>query len=393
MRGYSAECFYLSALNLRMKKVLSLLILIAGLQAAQAQPRLPKFIRRMLLDKYSSRKASFFLLPVFSSAPETGVELGASALYSFYSDTAYRSTRVSNIFGYASVTTKHQQHLSLSSSYWAPGNTTHYSVAVSYINFPFDFYGIGNNTLKANRDRVSEKRLKLNFGEEKRLGRYLYIGYVLGGYNYRYRDEQQGGIFNSAAVQYPQGGAGLLAGPSLTFDSRNNNTYTTKGTLVTSYLNVMHGVGMANRYEGAFFNIEFSQFIPLAKRLVLGLDIQNQNLLGGQSPFYLLPALGSDELMRGYYNGRYRDRNFIAGQAELRYRVTDRFGLDGFAATGEVFHSSFDFNGLKPDYGGGLRYFFDVEKGLTLRIDYGIGQKLLNEPRQSGLYLSLGEAF
>ncbi|HTD40879.1 MAG TPA: hypothetical protein VK671_09680, partial [Mucilaginibacter sp.] len=111
------------------------------------------------------------------------------------------------------------------------------------------------------------------------------------------------------------------------------------------------------------------------------------------SPFYLLPALGNDEMMRGYYNGRYRDRNFIAGQTELRYRIWDRVAIVGFLGTGEVAHSSFSLNALKPDYGGGIRYFFDTEKGLSVRADYGIGEKVPGESRQSGFYIGLGQAF
>jgi len=45
-------------------------------------------------------------------------------------------------------------------------------------------------------------------------------------------------------------------------------------------------------------------------------------------------------MMRGYYTGRFRDRNFIAGQTELRYRFADRFGVAAFAGTGEVFHAN-----------------------------------------------------
>jgi outer membrane translocation and assembly module TamA len=97
--------------------------------------------------------------------------------------------------------------------------------------------------------------------------------------------------------------------------------------------------------------------------------------------------------MRGYYNGRYRDRNLIAGQTELRYRLNNRIGIVGFLGTGEVAHASFSINALKPDYGGGLRYFFDTEKGLSIRVDYGIGQKPVGEARESGFYIGLGQAF
>jgi hypothetical protein len=185
----------------------------------------------------------------------------------------------------------------------------------------------------------------------------------------------------------------VFIGPSLIFDTRDNNTYTTKGAIITAYYNLMHGIFSNNNYVGGFLNIEYSQFFKLCNKLILGVDIQEQSLTGGQSPFYLLPELGSDEMMRGYYGGRYRDRNFIAGQTELRYRIGDRIGIVGFLGTGEVAHGDFSMSTLKPNYGGGIRYFFDTEKGLSIRADYGVGEKVAGEARQSGFYIGLGQAF
>ena len=48
---------------------------------------------------------------------------------------------------------------------------------------------------------------------------------------------------------------------------------------------------------------------------------------------------------------------------------------------------------MYSNYGGGLRYFFDVEKGLSVRLDYGVGQKPVGEQRESGFYIGLGQAF
>jgi hypothetical protein len=385
---------YYPRLPFMKKHIFLLCVLAITTGAAQAQPKfLPKFVRKMLFEKDSSRSSSFFLLPVLSSAPETGLELGASTLYSFYTDSS-RLTRVSNVFAYATFTTEGQQRVSLSSSYWLPQNRYHYTAVISYVNFPFNFYGIGNATPKADEQRISEKRFKINFSGEKRLGQYFYMGYVLGGYDYKYRIDNTGKSFEADLTpQDRNGGAGFYAGPNITFDNRNNNTYTTKGMHLNAYLNVMHGLFSDNNYKGSFLNVEYAQFFALSKRFVLGLNVQEQSLLGSQTPFYLLPELGNDEIMRGYYNGRYRDKNMLAGQTELRYRLSDRIGLAGFVGTGSVFKNSFSFNQLKPNYGGGLRYFFDTEKGLTMRVDYGIGEKPAGEKRQQGFYLSLGEAF
>jgi hypothetical protein len=378
-----------------MKKLITLLALIIIATPLFAQKNLiPKFIRKMIFEKDSSKHSSLFPLPVFGSAPETGIELGGSILYSFYTDTLHNDTRVSNIFGYGTLTTKGQSRISLSTTYWAPHNAWHYTAAVSYINFPFDFYGIGPTTYKANKDHLGQKRFKFNAEADKKLGKYIYIGLMAGAFDYTYKNETPGGIFDTnPLVESRAGGASILAGPTFIFDTRNNNTYTTKGMVITSYYNAILGIGSNSNYKGGLLNIELSQFNPLSKRFMLGFDVQSQNLTGGQSPFYLLPALGSDEIMRGYYNGRYRDRNMIAGQAELRYRLSDRFALAGFAGGGTVYNKSLDLSSLKPNYGGGLRYFFDVEKGLTIRLDYGAGQKVVGEERQSGVYFSMGESF
>ena len=125
----------------------------------------------------------------------------------------------------------------------------------------------------------------------------------------------------------------------------------------------------------------------------MGINARGQSLMGGASPFYLLPQMGNDELMRGYYSGRFRDRNLIAGQAELRYRLSERFGLAGFGGLGQVFRDKLEMSAFKPNLGGGVRYFFDVEKGLSIRLDYGIGQKPAGEQRLSGFYVSLGQSF
>jgi hypothetical protein len=378
-----------------MKKLFLILLLIVVFQPVFAQRHLlPKFVRKMIFEKDSSKKASFVLLPVLSSAPETGLELGGSALYSFYTDTISPNTRISNIFAYGTLTTKGQSRINLSTNYWLPQNKYHYTASIGYINFPFDFYGVGNNTHKVDADRLGQKRVRVTFIGEKKFGNNVYIGVVAGGYDYRFNDANTTGIFNTdPTIEGRHGGAFLYAGPSLVFDNRNNNTYTTKGIHITSYLNLMKGVFSNNNYSGGLFNLEYAQYFKLDRHFVLAFDVQEQSLTGSQSPFYLLPALGSDEMMRGYYNGRFRDRNLLAGQTELRYRFSDRIGVVGFLGTGQVFNKTFSLNEFKPNYGGGLRYFFDTEKGLSIRVDYGVGEKRPGESRQSGVYIGLGEAF
>jgi len=356
-----------------------------------------RFIKKMYFDKDSTRKSNFVLIPALASSPETGIEFGGASLLSFYTDrTPHNITRVSDLYGYASITTKGQEKVSLNASYWTPQNIIHYTATISYYNFPFDFYGIGNNTSKANEELIDEKRSRFNFGAQELVAKNFYAGLVAGVNKYYYYSGTYNENLNfkdNPDIEDHSGGSLVFLGPALTFDNRDNNTYTTKGLILNAYLNVMQGILKNDHYEGAYFNFDYSEFFLLQKQLVLGLDVKEQSLIGGQSPFYLLPQLGNDALMRGYYTGRYRDRNLLAGQTELRYRVSDRFGIVGFLGTGEVAHNGFSASQLKPNYGGGLRYFFDTEKGLSIRADYGFGEKPAGEPREQGFYIALGESF
>ncbi|MFI5159993.1 MAG: polymerase [Sphingobacteriales bacterium] len=380
-----------------MKKLFTTLFVFTICLQSQAQVNaVSRFIKRMYFDKDSTRKSSFVILPILTSAPETGFEIGGAGLYSFYSDTVRaHGTKVSDIYPYVSVTTKGQSHFSVSTSYWTPKNLANYTGAISYINYPFNFYGIGNGTRKADAENAVEKRFKLNLGSSWLVAKNFYAGLVTGGFNYKYTNInlENDHFYNEPPVENASGSAGIYIGPNLLFDSRDNNTYSTRGVIINAYFNAMQGIGSNSGYAGGLLNIEYSQFFSLNKKLVLGLDIQEQSLVGGLSPFYLLPELGSDEMMRGYYNGRYRDRNFIAWQTELRYRISDRIGFVGFVGTGEVAHQKFSISTLKPNYGGGVRYFFDTEKGLSIRADYGVGEKVAGEPQQSGFYIGLGQSF
>ncbi|WP_448702232.1 polymerase [Mucilaginibacter sp. AW1-3] len=353
----------------------------------------PKFIRRTIFEKDSSKRSSIIPLPVLSSAPETGLEVGGSLLYSFYTDTLHSNTRVSNIFAYGTITTKGQYRASISTSYWSPGNKYHYTAALSYLNFPFNFYGIGNATNKADAQHIGQKRYKFSVGAEKLVAPHLYLGLNAGAFRYKFSSDTIGIFETDPQVQNREGGSSVTIGPSFIFDTRNNNTYTTHGILLNTSYNYVKGIFANNGYSGGLFAIEFSQYFGLSKHFVLAYDLYNNSLLGSQTPFYLLPAMGSDSRMRGYYNGRYRDKNYAAGQAELRYRINDRFGIVAFGGTGTVWHDQFSTDILKPNYGGGLRYFFDVEKGLSIRLDYGVGEQRPGESRQSGFYIGLGEAF
>jgi hypothetical protein len=69
------------------------------------------------------------------------------------------------------------------------------------------------------------------------------------------------------------------------------------------------------------FNSIFSDsrlFRPFGKRNVWASQLIGQFNMG-DVPFNQLALIGGESIMRGYYTGRFRDKNQIAAQTELRF--------------------------------------------------------------------------
>lgn len=370
---------------------LSLLILISSNGFGQM-----KLIRKMLSNEADTTRGSSFLpLPAIGYAQETGIEIGGAGLYSFYTDRNDTLMRTSRITGMITFTTKKQSNFALKSDIWTPGNKFHVTSEIRYRNFPFNFYGIGNSTLELNEDPITQKLFKLNAGLEKKLGKSIYTGMSMAYESYRFEDKVTGGIYsNNPGIRDKDGGQVFFIGITQIFDNRNTNTYTTKGSFLKFNYSYAPDFFGGDHFSGSLLKLDLRNFHSLSKKTTLGLNAHYQTISGGNTPFYLLPQLGSDEMMRAYYAGRFRDQNLLALQGELRLRLNPRFGLVGFAAAGNVYSGgNFKLIQLKPSVGGGFRYFYDIERGLSVRMDYAIGEQNPGEKRQQGLYLSLGEAF
>jgi hypothetical protein len=89
-----------------------------------------------------------------------------------------------------------------------------------------------------------------------------------------------------------------------------------------------------------------------------------------QIPFFMLPTLGSGSTMRGFSSFRFRDRNSLLLQAEWRIMVNRFLDTAVFYDAGKVtaHTSDLDFNGLKNDYGFGLRFHGPLATPLRVEL-------------------------
>src|SRR3546814_9059498 len=74
----------------------------------------------------------------------------------------------------------------------------------------------------------------------------------------------------------------------------------------------------------------FGGYLGLDPKTTLAFDLYG-DFRAGAVPWNELSALGGEQRMRGYYNGRYRDRNTVSTQIEWRHQLEWRHGKIGRA--------------------------------------------------------------
>ncbi len=377
-------------MKLRSRNLLfTLLGLLLSLLHNPAQAQI-KLIKKLLSNQVdSSRKASFLPVPVIGYSQEKGLELGIGSIYSYYMDKADLQNRSSNFSSTLSYSTKKTYNFSIKADAWTSQNKYHLLGEIRLRNQPFYYYGTGNHTLAQDKTLLDFKLFRLAGEIEKNWGGQYYTGLGL-----HYQKES---LANQGQIDYKT--QTLLLGISQSIDTRNSNNYTSQGFYGKVSLQyapqLFRNKQYPNQnYQGAVVKVNLRQFWSLAPKFVLGLQGIYHGLQGKNIPTMHLPQLGNDEIMRGYLSGRFRDKHLLAAQTELRYRFMPRFGAVVFAGTGQVApNAKISRAELKPNYGFGGRYFFDPAKGLSIRFDYGIGEKIAGEKRQQGFYISFAEAF
>ena len=91
--------------------------------------------------------------------------------------------------------------------------------------------------------------------------------------------------------------------------------------------------------------------------------------------------------MRGYYEGRYRDKSAITACVELRQHIWHRNGITLWGGAGTVFSkfSEITSRSVLPNYGIGYRWEF--KQRVNVRLDLGFGRGT------TGFIFSINEAF
>ncbi len=334
-----------------------------------------------------SYKNSLIFAPFSGYAPETSVIAGLSIARLFRFKGAGARSSLVDLFAVYTLRrqTIIEQNYTLFSNYdkWMGQGYSKFQ------QYPQYYFGVGNNLPLSNKELISYNEIKLEHVLLRKVAKKIFVGAGLR-YVSVYNLHQPAGVLNELQPIGYKGSrvSGLIF--AFSYDTRDNVYNTFKGGLIKLRYNVHEHV-FASEYNFSIFEADLRKFIkPFKGRSSDVLALQLYNLSTSKNTVWNeMGALGSDNIMRGYYNGRYRDNNYIAAQAEYRLYINKMFGLVGFVSFGEVAStiSSYNFYGIKPSYGGGVRVRIDNKEKLNLRFDYGIGRNTNN------FYVTIAEAF
>lgn len=336
--------------------------------------------------KEEDERSGRVIVPLVIYTPETHVALGGLVVQFFRIGNAPIESRVSSVAVDALVTTRRQAIFEIMPDLYWDEESNHIFGKLEYQRFPDSFWGIGPDTPDY-EERYDRERLRLRLGLQRRVFGNFFAG-VYGEWMYfdaTYSDPN--GTFLRQNVPGEEGGFTSGLGPMLTFDSRDNAVSSRSGTLLTTtWLGFSPVIG--SRYDFWTLQTEARQFFPVGDHSALALRYYGE-FQGGDSPYYHLAMLGGDELLRGYFLGRYRDKDLLALEAEYRFPLFWRFGAVVFAGAGEVADSFLELGSQTIHWalGGGLRLAINTRERLNLRLDVGVG------PHTFGVYFTAREAF
>lgn len=320
--------------------------------------------------------------PHYASDTKFGLGLVAAGLYR--TDPNDSILPPSNVSLYGDVSSVGFYMLGVRGNHIAPKGRYRIDYHLYFYSFPSDFWGIGYEMgdNDANKSDMKRWQAQAEVSFLFRVADNFYIGpmasydYVIG--KHIERPELLQGM--------DQHTWNVGAGVSLVYDNRDNLTNPHRGICLN--INQMFRPGfMGNDYAFSTTAFRFDAYQRLGKGTVLAEDI-GANLNFGNPSWGMMAELGGTHSMRGYYEGRYRDKHSLEATVELRQHVWKRNGIVVWVGAGTIFpkFSALRSKQILPNAGVGYRWEF--KKNVNVRLDYGFGKS-----GQSGFLFNINEAF
>ena len=341
------------------------------------------------VEVVSARGMKLAAYPYAFYSPETELAFGAGGILTFYTSQQQATLRPSKVSLSGYYSTRKQYKFSQTTQLYLNRNRWFIALPLEFGFYVDKFWGIGNDAPdipNADYDvRVFAGRFVLEGPTPVPF--FTRDGFV---YEFSYRDitDTKDNPYLADSVVGRDGGITSGLGFDLVRDSRDHTFFPNAGGF--HRLNFLwYASFLGSDYAFGEIEIDLRRYFAVAPDQVIALQAYGR-FTPGSPPFYELAALGGGTIMRGYFQGRYRDRHYAAAQLEYRGHVWWRVGAVAFAGVGDVFGSSASdmrFSNLKYSYGFGVRFLFNRQEKINLRADVGFGRQT------KGVYFGLEEAF
>ena len=346
-------------------------------------------------------KSGFIIIPMIYYTPETSLAFGGSFMYYYRLKNQTLKNRPSYFETHVIYTLNNQIIGVANAENYFLKERLHLTERLEVTKYPDVFYGIGNDNPEGLKEDFTSFYTLLDLNAEFATFDRLLVGMT---YNLSYfkmydkedfiRSENRFGELMEIPARLSNGSipgsdGGLYSGLGifLRYDSRDKFTYPSNGNFSTFKILGYH------KYFGSDadflkLDLDFRHYVELFSDVILAVQFKMEFNFG-DVPFTLMPEVGGAEMLRGYPEGRYRDRNALFVQTELRLPLYWRFGWVVFFSLGDVFNDPDELRAdlLKYSAGIGLRFTVDKQERINVRADFGI------TPEGGNIYFFMLEAF
>ncbi len=368
--------------------VLVLVILVPGFFTYAASDTAKEAEEKTEIEALTKKcKKRIIAAPILFYTPETRLAYGAAGSYIWRMTGCKKDSRPSSISPVIIYTQEKQFKAQLNTDLFFKDNKYRLKTEIKLEKYPNKFYGVGNDTLEENEELYTSRSTGLLVSFLKKIGKGFNLGLQYHFTDWKIVETEEQGQLVTGLV--PGSGKGTLSGVGLLAnrDTRDNIFYPMKGDFFE--LNArFYREFLGSKFNFTSLTLNLRKYVTLFSSHVFAVQ-SLVKIQTGTVPFLHLAQMGGQYNMRGYFEGRFRDKNMMVFQAEYRMPLFWRFGLVGFAGLGNVAEkfNQLDLGKLKSSYGFGLRFLFDKKEKIQVRMDIGFGKD------SSGFYFSIFEAF
>ena len=346
------------------------------------------YFDRSAVDKTFEKRMDFTFLGGPSYSSKTSLSIGILAAGLYRTDRTDTLSLPSNVSLFGNFAISGYYYIGISGNTFFKQNRHRLDYELGFRSQPSEFWGLGYDAAMYNpAGSYTAKKYLVNLQYKYAVVQHTYIGALA---DFNHTDTRRLTVeeyLNGQQLGYTATGLGLF----VEYDSRDSVTQPFDGWYV-NFTATIYPKGMGT-CRNTFWRMKMTVdwYRRLWKGAVLAFDLYGE-VNTSKAPWTMYAMLGSNQRMRGYYEGRFNDLNIITAQLELRQRIYRRIGCTVWGGGGNVFSSfgQFDWSHTLPNYGVGLRW--ELKKRMNIRLDYGFGKKVQGE-LINGFIMSINEAF